>query len=146
MFLIILFELLFLTEGNIQSNILYLVAFKDAPQVESGQAAPRSEKMASAASNKGKEKDKGGKGKDKAAKEKDKSSRPPSQQFDHSKPNWTLRVVSDATAAVSQICSLHLYKLTSLVKKKCMVNFCASNLPTSFCTKIKHTYKINSEN
>ena len=41
-------------------------------------------------------KGKGGKGK-----EKDKGSRPPSQQFDGTKPNWLLRVVSDGSAAVS---------------------------------------------
>ena len=41
----------------------------------------------------------------KADKEKDVklSSRPPSQHFDLSKPNWLLRVVSDATSAVSVI-------------------------------------------
>ena len=77
------------------------VAFKDAPPADAG-PAPRSEKMTSAASNKGKDKDKGGKGKDKGAKEKggDRGSRPPSQQFDFTKPNWTLRIVSDASNAV----------------------------------------------
>ena len=62
---------------------------------ERAPSPPRSEKMASAASNKGKGKDKG-----KAAKEKDKGSRPPSQQFDFTKPNWTLRIISDGTAMV----------------------------------------------
>ena len=75
------------------------MAFKDAPSSDSGLTS-RSEKMASAASNKGKEKDKGGKG-GKGSKEKEKGgSRPPSQQFDFTKPNWTLRIVSDASAAV----------------------------------------------
>lgn len=43
--------------------------------------------------------DKGKKGKDKGKeKEKEKgSSRPPSQQFDHTKPYWTLRIVLDQT-------------------------------------------------
>ena len=53
-------------------------------------------------STKGKEKGgkkMGGKGdKEKDAKS---TSRPPSQHFDLSKPNWLLRVVSDASSAVS---------------------------------------------
>ena len=54
------------------------------------------------AADKGKAKDKG-KGKGAKDKDKDKSkdgSRPPSQQFDGTKSNWTLRIVSDGSLAV----------------------------------------------
>ncbi|ELT91375.1 hypothetical protein CAPTEDRAFT_224147 [Capitella teleta] len=51
---------------------------------------PRSEKATAAS----KGKDKGGKGKGK-----EKGSRPPSQQFDMTKPHWLMRVVSDGNAA-----------------------------------------------
>jgi hypothetical protein len=58
---------------------------------------PRSEKAAT--SSKG-GKDKGGKAK---GKEKEKGSRPPSQQFDMTKPHWVMRIVSDGNAAVSSV-------------------------------------------
>ena len=58
-------------------------------------STPMKEKSQSATLAKGK--GKGGKGKEK---EKEKGSRPPSNQFDYSKPNWLLRVVSDASATV----------------------------------------------
>ena len=57
-------------------------------------------------------KDSKGKG-GKAGKDKDKGSRPASQQFDITKPNWLLRVVSDGSAAVSGhtvICHCRRYK------------------------------------
>lgn len=68
-----------------------VVAFKERP--------PSSKAEKSTA----KSKDKGGKGgkAGKGDKDKDKASRPPSQQFDVNRPNWTLRVVSDGAAAVS---------------------------------------------
>ena len=56
-------------------------------------------KDAKATADKGKQKDKKGK----ALKSQEKSkegSRPPSVTFDHTKPNWTLRIVSDGSAAV----------------------------------------------
>ena len=66
------------------------VAFKERPA-----SAAKAEKTPAASKTKDKVgKGKGGKG------DKDKSSRPPSQQFDITKPNWTLRVVSDGSAAV----------------------------------------------
>ena len=66
------------------------VAFKERPiSAAKAEKAPVSSKA----------KDKGGKGKGGKG-EKDKGSRPPSQQFDITKPNWTLRVVSDGIAAV----------------------------------------------
>ena len=66
------------------------VAFKERPiSAAKAEKAPVSSKA----------KDKGGKGKGGKG-EKDKGSRPPSQQFDITKPNWTLRVVSDGSAAV----------------------------------------------
>ena len=72
------------------------VSNKDRPP-----SPPKQEKAPAAAGSKGKQ----AKGaKDKGAKDKGgdgKSSRPSSQQFDITKPNWTLRVVSDAVAAVS---------------------------------------------
>ncbi|KAK3097303.1 hypothetical protein FSP39_008511 [Pinctada imbricata] len=60
-------------------------------------SAPKQEKTQASSSSK--DKGKGAKGKDKG-KDKDGKggSRPPSQQFDNSKPHWTLRVVSDAAA------------------------------------------------
>ena len=66
------------------------MSYKERPP-----SAPKEAKQAAAT--KGKDaKAKGSKGKDK-----DKNSRPPSQQFDFTKPNWTLRVVSDGSVAVS---------------------------------------------
>ena len=73
------------------------VSYKERPP-----SAPKESKTAAAAA--------ASKGKDakakttKGGKDKDKNSRPPSQQFDFTKPNWTLRVVSDGTAAVSSCC------------------------------------------
>ncbi len=64
--------------------------------------------MASAASSKSKEKGAKGKG-GKGDKDKEKGSRPPSQQFDITKPNWTLRVVSDGAAAVRATFSYSLH-------------------------------------
>ena len=58
-----------------------------------------------------KNKDKGGKkagGKGDKDKDTKASSRPPSQHFDTTKPNWVLRVVSDATCAVSVCCGPHI--------------------------------------
>ena len=72
------------------------VAQKDRP------VSPPKDLKAGADKTKGKDKAKGKAGKDK---DKDKSkdgSRPVSQQFDHSKPNWVLRIVSDGPAAVSR--------------------------------------------
>jgi hypothetical protein len=71
------------------------VAYKERP------ASPAKEKSP-AATQKGKPKGKPDKG---AAKDKveTKSSRPPSQQFDVTKPHWTLRVVVDASIAVSSL-------------------------------------------
>ena len=71
------------------------VAQKDRP------ASPPKDTKAAADKGKGKDKAKGKIGKDK---DKDKSkdgSRPVSQQFDHTKPNWILRIISDGPAAVS---------------------------------------------
>ena len=81
-------------------DVLYFfvsVAFKE----KQADDPPKAEK-APAAADKGKGA-KGGKGgKDKTGKDKDgKGSRPPSQQFDLTKPHWTLRIVSDASCAVS---------------------------------------------
>ena len=83
-------------------NVLFFsaVAFKEAAPAE----PPKTEK-APAAADKSKA-GKGGKGGKDKGKDKDgKGSRPPSQQFDLMKPHWTLRVVSDANAAVS----IHVY-------------------------------------
>ncbi|KAL3881172.1 hypothetical protein ACJMK2_027629 [Sinanodonta woodiana] len=72
------------------------VAFKEKPTEE----APKAEKTAIAA-DKAQKGGKGAKGgKEKGGKEKDskaQGSRPSSQQFDHTRPHWTLRVVSDAS-------------------------------------------------
>ena len=68
-----------------------IVAFKERPISEA-----KTEKAPAAS----KTKDKGGKGKGAKG---DKGSRPPSQQFDVTKPNWTLRVVSDGSAAVRMV-------------------------------------------
>ena len=72
------------------------VASKERPP-----SPPKQEKTQ--ASTGSKDKGKGGKGKDKG-KDKDGKggSRPPSQQFDNSKPHWTLRIVSDAAAEVNR--------------------------------------------
>ncbi|XP_077977911.1 androglobin-like isoform X2 [Glandiceps talaboti] len=67
-----------------------LKANKDRPI-----SAPKSEKAAATQGKGGGKKGKD-KGKDKE-KDKDKGSRPPSQQFDNTKPNWVLRVVLDQT-------------------------------------------------
>ena len=79
------------------SDFSVSVAFKEKQTDD----PPKAEK-APAAADKGKGA-KGGKGgKDKAGKDKDgKGSRPPSQQFDLTKPHWTLRIVSDASSSVS---------------------------------------------
>ena len=84
---------------NLKFIISSIVAFKEKQADE----PPKAEK-APAAADKGKGA-KGGKGgKDKSGKDKDgKGSRPPSQQFDLTKPHWTLRVVSDASCSVSQL-------------------------------------------
>lgn len=59
---------------------------------------PKQEKTA--ASTGSKDKGKGGaKGKDKGKDKDQKGSRPSSQQFDHSKPHWSLRIASDASSA-----------------------------------------------
>ena len=77
------------------------VANKERPP-----SAPQKEKTggekAAPSKTKGKGKDKGDKGK------KDSNSRPPSVNFDPTKPNWTLRFVSDASAAVRCISALFL--------------------------------------
>ena len=67
------------------------MAYKDRPETPKEKSPP--------AAHKGKAKGKG----DKGSKEKQdtKGSRPPSQQFDITKPNWNLRVVVDANIAVS---------------------------------------------
>ncbi|XP_067675678.1 androglobin-like isoform X1 [Haliotis asinina] len=70
------------------------VSYKERPP------SPPKEKAPAAATQKGKQ-SKGSKA-DKGSKEKDKDnkgSRPPSQQFDMTKPFWTFRIVSDASAA-----------------------------------------------
>lgn len=80
-------------------RVFFTVINKDRPP-----SPPKQEKAPAASSNTGKG-GKGGKGgKDKGGKDKDKNdkgSRPPSQQFDINKPHWTLRIVSDASNAVS---------------------------------------------
>ncbi|XP_061176714.1 androglobin-like isoform X2 [Saccostrea echinata] len=69
------------------------VANKERPP-----SPPKQEKTA--ASTGSKDKGKGGaKGKDKGKDKDQKGSRPSSQQFDHSKPHWSLRIASDASAA-----------------------------------------------
>ena len=68
-------------------NISISVANKERPPSATREKA--TSQGSKAAKSKGKEK--GGK---------DKGSRPPSQQFDFTKPNWLLRVVSDGSAAV----------------------------------------------
>lgn len=60
---------------------------------------PKQEKTAASTSSKDKGKG-GAKGKDKGKDKDQKGSRPSSQQFDHSKPHWSLRIASDASAAV----------------------------------------------
>ena len=67
------------------------MAFKERPI-----SAAKIEKTPAAS----KTKDKGAKGKGGKG---DKGSRPASQQFDVTKPNWTLRVVSDGSAAVRMV-------------------------------------------
>lgn len=63
-------------------------------------SSPKQEKTA--ASTGSKDKGKGGaKGKDKGKDKDQKGSRPSSQQFDHSKPHWSLRIASDASSAVN---------------------------------------------
>ena len=82
-----LFEIFFLFANS--------VANKERPP-----SPAKNEKAASGTSSKAKAK---GKDKDKGSKEKAHGSRPPSQQFDLTKPNWTLRIVSDGIASVSPI-------------------------------------------
>ncbi|XP_013419771.1 androglobin-like [Lingula anatina] len=68
---------------------------KVANKEERPPSAPKNDKaQGKAAQGKGSK----GKDKDKGAKDKQ-GSRPPSQQFDTTKPYWTLRIVSDGTAA-----------------------------------------------
>ena len=79
-----------------QSTARYLsfaVAYKERPP------SPTKTEKSPPAGQKGKPKGKVEKGsKDK---QDNKGSRPPSQQFDITKPNWTLRIVVDAATAVS---------------------------------------------
>lgn len=72
-------------------------------------------------------------GKDKGGKDKDgKSSRPPSQQFDISKPFWVLRFVSDASAVVSNVQhnSTSAFIVRACVTEKSVPLVCGENLPT----------------
>ncbi|XP_062575227.1 androglobin-like [Saccostrea cucullata] len=69
------------------------VANKERPP-----SPPKQEKTAASTSSKDKGKG-GAKGKDKGKDKDQKGSRPSSQQFDHSKPHWSLRIASDASAA-----------------------------------------------
>lgn len=74
-----------------------VVAFKEKMSEE-----PTKTEKTPAAADKGAKGGKGGKGGKDKGKDKDgKGSRPPSQQFDHGKPHWSLRIVSDANAVVS---------------------------------------------
>lgn len=85
---------------------------------------PKQEKTA--ASTGSKDKGKGGaKGKDKGKDKDQKGSRPSSQQFDHSKPHWSLRIASDASSAVNTKLPyievwvvLSLFILSNLCSKK----------------------------
>ncbi|XP_048766494.2 androglobin-like isoform X7 [Ostrea edulis] len=69
------------------------VANKERPP-----SPPKQEKTAASTSSKDKGKG-GAKGKDKGKDKDQKGSRPSSQQFDHSKPHWNLRIASDASGA-----------------------------------------------
>jgi hypothetical protein len=71
------------------------VANKERPP-----SPPKQEKTAASTSSKDKGKG-GAKGKDKGKDKDQKGSRPSSQQFDHTKPHWNLRIASDASGAVS---------------------------------------------
>lgn len=90
-------EISFLFEkSDLYTSCLSLIV--NNPQKERPPSAPKQEKTAPTPT-KGKAKGKEKPGtKDKKMSE---SSRPPSQQFDVSKPHWILRFVSDAAAAVS---------------------------------------------
>lgn len=76
-----------------QACVFFPVAYKERPP------SPTKNEKLPQAGQKGKPKgkvEKGGK-----EKQDNKGSRPPSQQFDITKPNWTLRIVVDAATAVS---------------------------------------------
>ncbi|XP_078322767.1 androglobin-like isoform X13 [Crassostrea virginica] len=71
---------------------------EDMANKERPPSPPKQEKTAASTSSKDKGKG-GAKGKDKGKDKDQKGSRPSSQQFDHSKPHWSLRIASDASAA-----------------------------------------------
>ena len=79
-------------------TLLFAVAFKDGMGNDSNVSIHRVDKTSSSASIKGKDKGSRSKG---VKESKEKISRPNSQHFDSTKPNWTLRIVSDASSAVS---------------------------------------------
>ena len=83
---------------------------------------PKQEKTAASTSSKDKGKG-GAKGKDKGKDKDQKGSRPSSQQFDHSKPHWSLRIASDASAAVRHLPSLNQGWSLSLITADCNTNF-----------------------